>query len=272
MILSSVFIILAVANASEIKLNTLFRSGNPYLQINEVGQIAQPKSAVNFKKTSDGWTSDSDMLSQIKAGKSNFYLAVNKGQYGRGSLYETRDNSLVAMTNCSGDFTSSNMTGIKCSTLSLDKCTELMLNFTDLSNPAMANPVVSSAFNGAKQAVDGDFIQKFKTNLRQCSDAIMLVNNMPGNADGFRLNSTHEKILKSKLQTFSVGAADESWNQTQAGTISQAMLTVINKTEIFSKCSELLRYDQESKGRKTLLPVSALPVGKRNRRAGKSAP
>lgn len=248
-------VLTAIANAKSTDLNPLLQKASPYLKINSAGDILKPDSSINFKKTSDGWSSDYDSLSSFKKGKSKFYLALSKQEFGNGTLFETNGSSITAMTNCSGNFKPHNKVGIKCSTLSLDTCTSLFRNFSDLSNPAMSNPVVRSAFKNATNSTDGSFIEEFKMNLRQCSDAFMLVNNMEGSKEGFKLKKDHALTLKSKIESFPVSSVSDSWNNQQAHSLNQGMLSVINKAEIFTKCGELMRHDQMTNNRKTFLPL-----------------
>lgn len=241
------------ASAQWANLNPLLSRYNPYLKVGDNGALLKPDSNAGFKSTSTGWDSNWDSLKRINSGKNSYYFAFPKSPYGNGSLVEASNGEMVAVTSCNGNFKPNNTEGVKCATLSVKSCTTLMKNFSNLENPAMSNPVVASAFKDSKDATDGSFIEKFKMNLRQCDDAMMLVNNMEGSGDGFPLDAKHKKILEQNVQSYPIQSIGNVYNEKVRG----AMLSVLGKAEIFSKCAEVIKADQIAKKRTTFLPADA---------------
>ncbi|MBL7545328.1 MAG: hypothetical protein JNL11_16030 [Bdellovibrionaceae bacterium] len=252
----SALLMSVVAHAEWTDLNAILTSSSPYLRINSFGAILKPDSAIPFKKTSNGYDNEYNSVKRITQGDSSFYLSVTKSQFGRGSLVEAKKDGLVAITNCVGDSRPNNSTGFACSTLSTERCVQLYKNFGNIDNPAMMNPIVQSAFKDIANATNADAAQTFKNNLRECSNVLMMVNNMEGNKDGFNLDAKHEKILKDNIKSYAIRKSSMGDNGNNV-TLQKSTMAVLEKAEIFTKCGDLLARDQELNKRKTLLPTDA---------------
>lgn len=249
----SAFIVSLAASAAWEDLNPLLRTTSPYVQIDANGAIVKPLSAITFRRTSTGWDSEYESLKRIIGKNSNYYISIPKTKFvGKGSLVESTASGVVAITNCNGNFEAKNTEGINCSTISVQSCTQLFQDFTDIENPAMTNNVVYSAFKDARKSKDASFADAFRQNLRQCSDAFMTIENMNSGGSRFGLDKAHLKALTDNIKSYPVRNATDN---DMAHSLHQATQNILNKAEVFTKCGDLLRQDMENKGRSTLIPA-----------------
>lgn len=92
---------------------------------------------------------------------------------------------------------------------------------------------------------------------------MMLVANVDGSKDGFSLDDKHKKVLGQFVKSYPIESLGNEYNNSVHG----ALLSVLGKAEIFSKCSEVIKADQIAKNRETFLPINSKVAPKESSQA-----
>ena len=221
-----------------------------YLHIDANGNIIKPDSAIPFTPIdgkNSGYESKYERDLKIPGKDSDMYVQIPlNGSAGSSGVMEVNKTSgaIVQTSECTGDFTPKNQTGIYCMTMTPDTCSTFLRKFgsKDMTNPIFKN------MRGINKTTSSEKVTALQEKMRECSDAMTMIANMNGLSD-YNFDPSHRTALQAAAkQSFPIHSVNEENPDLFSG-----INKLRQKMRIFDVCKSLLQADQSQSGRKEFL-------------------